>query len=214
VELAVDRLAGFDREHADGGRLRLAGVDEAGRGCWAGPVVAAAVVLPPGWCPEGLDDSKRLTPARRESLFHVLRAGALGWGACAVSADVIDRINILQASLLAMSRAVRRLAPPPEYVLVDGRQLPALPCAGQALIRGDGRSAAVAAASVIAKVLRDRLMCAWDRRLPGYGFAQHKGYGSTAHLAALRRLGPCPLHRRSYRPVALLGQGSLWNEKG
>jgi ribonuclease HII len=107
---------------------------------------------------------------------------------------------------------VARLPRPPALVLVDGLQLPALPCPGEPLVRGDGRSAAVAAASVVAKVLRDRVMCAWDRRWPGYGFARHKGYGSPAHREALARLGPCALHRRSYRPVAVLGQGTLWND--
>jgi ribonuclease HII len=212
VSSIAQQLADFDRACAGDGRLRLAGVDEAGRGCWAGPVVAAAVMLPTGWCPEKLNDSKRLTPRQRAQLFDLLRGGALAWGACAVSAATIDTLNILQATLLAMSRAVRRLPLHPELVLVDGRQLPALPCPGRALVRGDGRSAAVAAASVIAKVLRDRIMCVWDSRLPGYGFAEHKGYGSAAHQDALRRLGPCPLHRRSYRPVALLRQGTLWKD--
>ncbi len=169
-------------------------------------------MLPAGWCPENLDDSKRLAPGQRARLFELLRGGALAWGACAVSAATIDTLNILQATLLAMSRAVRRLPLLPELVLVDGRQLPVLPCPGRALVGGDGRSAAVAAASVIAKVLRDRIMCAWDRRLPGYGFADHKGYGSAAHREALRRLGACPLHRQSYRPVAILRQGTLWKD--
>ncbi|MHB8079429.1 MAG: ribonuclease HII [Candidatus Krumholzibacteriia bacterium] len=192
--------------------MRLAGVDEAGRGCWAGPVVAAAVILPSGWAPAGLDDSKRLTPARREALFEAIRAGALAWRACAVSPAEIDRLNILRATLQAMARAVARVAPAPDLVLVDGLQLPVLPCRGEALVRGDGRSAAVAAASIVAKVTRDRLMRAWDARLPGYGFAAHKGYGSAEHRAALHRLGPCPLHRRSYRPVSDLAQGLLWDD--
>lgn len=204
-------LLRFDRERSAGGRLRLAGVDEAGRGSWAGPVVAAAVVLPDGWCPPELDDSKRLSPARREHLFAEI-AGAAAWAACAVSPAEIDRHDILRATLAAMARAVARLPRSPELVLVDGLQLPPLPCPGEALVRGDGRSAAVAAASVVAKVLRDRIMCAWDRRWPGYGFARHKGYGSPAHREALIRLGPCALHRRSYRPVAALGQGALWND--
>jgi len=203
-------LASFDRERSRDGALRLAGVDEAGRGCWAGPVVAAAVVLPAGWAPDGLDDSKRLTPQRREELFAAVRGGALAWGACAVSAADIDRVDILRATLAAMARAVARLDPAPDLVLVDGLQLPPLRCHAEALVRGDGRSAAVAAASVVAKVLRDRIMGAWDRRWPAYGFARHKGYGSAEHSAALRRLGPTPLHRLTWRPVALLRQGSLF----
>ncbi len=205
-------LAGFDRERSRDGALRLAGVDEAGRGCWAGPVVAAAVILPAGWAPEGLDDSKRLAPVRRETVFEAVRTGALTWGACAVSAAEIDALNILRATLRAMSGAVARLDAVPDLVLIDGLHVPALACPAEAVVGGDARSAAVAAASVIAKVLRDRLMCAWDRRWPGYGFARHKGYGSAEHLAALRSLGPTPLHRRTWRPVACLGQGTLWNE--
>lgn len=205
-------LVGFDRERSRQGRVRVAGVDEAGRGCWAGPVVAAAVILPPDWAPAGLDDSKRLAPARREALFSDIRAGAVAWGACAVSPAEIDRSNILRATLQAMAAAVSRLAPPPELVLVDGLHLPALPCLGEAVVKGDARSASVAAASIVAKVLRDRVMAAWDRHLPGYGFARHKGYGSAEHRDALRRLGPSSLHRRSFRPVALLEQGTLWNE--
>lgn len=204
-------LASFDRERSRDGALRLAGVDEAGRGCWAGPVVAGAVVLPPGWAPAGLDDSKRLAPRRREELFAALRKGAVAWGACAVSAAEIDRLDILRATLAAMAGAVARLGAPPDLVLVDGLHVPPLGCPAEAVVRGDGRSAAVAAASIVAKVLRDRLMRAWDRRWPEYGFARHKGYGSAEHQAALRRLGPTPLHRMTWRPVALLGQGSLWN---
>ena len=191
----------------------LAGVDEAGRGCWAGPVVAAAVILPSCWGPAHLDDSKRLSATRRESLLAEIQANALCWGACAVSALTIDEENILQATLQAMSRAVRKLRPAPEVVLVDGRQVPPdLPCPAEAIVRGDGRSAAIAAASILAKVLRDRVMRAWDRFFPGYDFASNKGYGSPRHRSALGELGPCPLHRLTYRPVATCGQGRLWNE--
>ena len=198
----ADALARFDCERSQGGAVRVAGVDEAGRGCWAGPVVAAAVVLPPGWTHADLDDSKLLTAACREALFPLITAGALTWRACAVSSSEIDRLNVLEATLVAMARAVARLDPSPQLVLVDGRQLPALPCPGEAIVRGDGRSAVIAAASVVAKVLRDRIMRAWDRRLPGYGFAHNKGYGSREHRQALLQLGPTPLHRASYRPVA------------
>ncbi len=208
----VANLVRFDGDRSVDGALRLAGTDEAGRGCWAGPVVAAAVVLPAGWSPDGLDDSKRLSAARREKLYTALRAGVLDWAACAVSAGTIDQINILRASLLAMSRCVARLRDRPDLVLVDGVHLPALPCPGEAVIKGDGRSAAIAAASVLAKVLRDRIMVAADRHFPGYGFASHKGYGAATHREALHRLGPCPWHRHSFRPVSQLDQGRLWNE--
>lgn len=208
----ADALARFDCERSQGGAVRVAGVDEAGRGCWAGPVVAAAVVLPPGWTHADLDDSKRLTAACREALFPVIAASALAWRACAVSCAEIDRLNVLEATLVAMARAVARLDPAPDLVLVDGLQLPRLPCRGEAIVGADGRSAAVAAASVVAKVLRDRVMRAWDRRLPGYGFARNKGYGSREHRKALLELGPSPQHRASYRPVASLDQLSLWPE--
>ncbi len=203
-------LAGYDRERSREGRIVLAGVDEAGRGCWAGPVVAAAVVLPDDWAPDGLDDSKKLSPARREALYAEIRAHARAWSACAVSAAEIDRTNILRATLRAMARSVDRLAVEPGLVLVDGTQLPPLKVPAEALVRGDGTSAAVAAASIIAKVLRDRVMVAWDRRFPGYGFAAHKGYGAAAHRAALDRLGPCFLHRLSYEPLASRDQGRLF----
>jgi len=203
-------LASFDREKSGRGRLLLAGVDEAGRGCWAGPVVAAAVILPAGWCPEGLNDSKKLTARQREAYCDQIQASALSWGACAVSSGEIDRTDILRATLRAMAGSVARLDPGPDLVLVDGLQVPPLPCPGQSLVRGDATSAAIAAASVVAKVLRDRVMTAWDRRFPGYGFADHKGYGVAAHREALLRLGPCPLHRFSYRPVAELEQNRLF----
>jgi len=203
-------LAGFDRERSRDGLLVLGGVDEAGRGCWAGPVVAAAVVLPAGWCPAGLDDSKKLSPARREALCAEIRTGALAWAACAVSAAEIDHGNILRATLRAMARAVARLRVRPDLLLVDGRQIPVVSMPAEAIVRGDGTSAAVAAASIVAKVLRDRVMTAWERHYPGYGFAAHKGYGAAAHRQALEKLGPCPLHRVTYEPLASRGQGRLF----
>jgi ribonuclease HII len=211
---SCDRLLRFDWEASAAGSQRMAGVDEAGRGCWAGPVLAAAVILPPGWGPQGLNDSKRLSAPQREALFAEIVRHAVGWSACAVPADVIDTINILQATLQAMQRAVRRLCPAPDMVLVDGRQLPSLDCPGLALVGGDGKSATIAAASILAKVLRDRVMRVWDRHYPGYGFTSHKGYGCRRHREALIRLGPCRLHRRSYKPVAGLRQGRLWNGIG
>jgi len=211
VSAGAQRLLAFDRECDRGGELLLAGVDEAGRGCWAGPVVAGAVVLPADWCPASLDDSKKLSAGRRDVVFDEIRAGALSWGACAVSAGVIDRRNILAATLQAMAGAVSRLRLVPDLLLVDGLQVPEVPCPARALVRGDGTSAAIAAASVVAKVLRDRVMVAWDRRYPGYGFAGHKGYGAASHRRALTELGPCPLHRTSFRPMVDLAQGDLWN---
>jgi ribonuclease HII len=206
----VDSLVQFDRRKSGWGRRLLAGVDEAGRGCWAGPVVAAAVILPDGWCPPGLDDSKTLTAAKREVFYEQIQASALSWGACAVSSDEIDRTDILRATLRAMTRAVAKLDPVPDMVLVDGVQVPDLALPAEALVKGDATSAAVAAASVVAKVLRDRVMKVWDRRFPGYGFASNKGYGAPAHRRALVQLGPCPLHRFTYRPVADLDQGHLF----
>lgn len=200
----------FDRAQTSGGQVLLAGVDEAGRGAWAGPVVAAAVILPVGWCPAGLNDSKQVAARRRETLCEEIMASALCWGACAVSADVIDRINILQATLRAMAGAVARLDPAPDLVLIDGLQAPSLPMPSRTLIKGDARSAAVAAASVLAKVLRDRVMRAYHRRYPDYGFDGHVGYGAPAHRRALAALGPCPWHRLSYRPVASGRQGRLF----
>jgi len=210
VASAEQALISLDREKSRKGRLLLAGVDEAGRGCWAGPVVAAAVVLPEQWCPVGLDDSKRLTPRRRESIYEEIRASALAWGACAVSCLEIDRTDILRATLLGMTRAVARLEPAPDLVLVDGNRAPDLPYQVETLVGGDGRSACIAAASVVAKVLRDRIMVAWDRHFPAYGFARHKGYGATAHREAIARHGPCPQHRLSFRPLATLGQQTLF----
>ena len=210
LKAVAGALADYDRERSRDGRLLLGGVDEAGRGCWAGPVVAAAVVLPAGWAPAGLDDSKKLSPARREALYTEIRAGALAWTACAISAPEIDSTDILRATLRAMSRAVARLRLTPDLLLVDGNQLPAVPMPAEAIVRGDGTSAAIAAASIIAKVLRDRVMVAWDRHYPGYGFAAHKGYGAAAHREAIERLGPCVLHRYSYEPLASRGQGRLF----
>ncbi len=184
----------------------VAGVDEAGRGPWAGPVVTAAVILGPAPLPEGIDDSKKLTAARREALFEAICRDHVVAVATA-SAALIDRINIRAATLDAMARAVAGLAVAPAGVLVDGRDVPpGLACPGEALVTGDGRVAAIAAASIVAKVTRDRMMIRAGAAFPGYGFEVHMGYGVPAHRAALDRLGPCPLHRRSFRPVRdLLG---------
>ncbi|PVB63219.1 ribonuclease HII [Labrenzia sp. 011] len=193
----------LERKHAASFGGLICGVDEAGRGPWAGPVVTAAVILDYDRVPEGLNDSKKLTEATRERLFEQIVSSAHVAVASASPAS-IDRDNIRAATLSAMVRAVKGLAKPPAYVLVDGRDVPAgLRQPGQALIKGDGRCLCVAAASIVAKVTRDRMMVRLDEQLPGYGFARHKGYGVPQHQAALNRLGPCPHHRMSFRPVRL-----------
>jgi ribonuclease HII len=181
--------------------LWVAGVDEAGRGPLAGPVSAAAVILDPAWPIPGLADSKTLTPARRDALDRTIRERALAWSIAWASVEEIDRINILHASMLAMQRAVAALRIRPARVLVDGNRCPQVDCDAQAVIGGDGSVPSIGAASILAKVARDRLMCDLDRAFPGYGFAGHKGYPTRAHIKALRRLGPCPEHRRSFGPV-------------
>jgi ribonuclease HII len=184
----------------------VAGVDEAGRGPLAGPVVAAAVMLPARARFRGLDDSKRLAAADRERLARLVRRHALAVGLGWAEAAEIDALNILEATLLAMRRALLALSVPPRQVRVDGNRLPSLaglpgPPSGEAWVRGDARDGAIAAASILAKTWRDAYMAAADARYPGYGFAVHKGYGTAAHLAALAREGPCRLHRRSFEPV-------------
>lgn len=191
------------------GCARVAGVDEAGRGPLAGPVVAAAVVLPPNWLSDrlpaalrGLNDSKQLTGARREIFFAALTGcPAVQFAIAQVDAATIDRINILQATHRAMNEALAQLAPAPEHALVDGRPVKSLRLPQTAIVKGDARSYSIAAASILAKVTRDRLAAGWDRQWPQYGFAVHKGYGTPQHLEALRRHGPCPIHRRSFAPL-------------
>jgi ribonuclease HII len=179
----------------------LAGVDEVGRGPLAGSVVAAAVILDPQLPIEGLRDSKKLTSSRRETLAQLIMSRALGWAIGSASVAEIDELNILQASLLAMHRAVRALQPQPEYILVDGNRLPRWQYASEAVVRGDDRVPAIAAASILAKVNRDNALIALDSVYPGYGFASNKGYPSAAHLQALEALGVTPIHRRSFAPV-------------
>ena len=179
----------------------LAGVDEAGRGPLAGPVVAAAVILDDQQPIRGLGDSKLISPKRREQLFDEIRAKALACCIAEASVEEIDRLNILQATLLAMRRAVEGLRLVPHRVLVDGNQLPLLKMPAAAIVKGDARVPAISAASILAKVWRDRQCLALDVRYPAYGFAQHKGYPTAAHLAALRAFGACEVHRRSYAPV-------------
>ena len=191
------------------GLSRIAGVDEAGRGPLAGPVVAAAVILPPHWresglpaALRGLNDSKQLTESRREEFFAVLTAlPEIAYGIAAVESAMIDHINILQATHRAMNEALAQLQPAPEHALVDGNPVKSLRFPQTAIVKGDARSFSIAAASVLAKVTRDRMAADWDRKWPAYGFAVHKGYGTPQHLAAIREHGPCPIHRRSFAPL-------------
>ncbi len=184
----------------------VCGVDEAGRGPWAGPVSAGAVILDPARIPDGLNDSKKLTERARNALEPEIMASALAWGVGFASVDEIDELNILQATGLAMRRAVEALAIRPAHALVDGNYRFALPCPVTPVVGGDGKSLSIAAASILAKVARDRLMVEMDGVYPGYGFAGHKGYHAAVHVEALARLGPCPIHRRSWAPIrALIG---------
>ncbi|MBK8689644.1 MAG: ribonuclease HII [Betaproteobacteria bacterium] len=180
----------------------IAGIDEAGRGPLAGPVVAAAVILDPARPIAGLRDSKLLSAARRDELAVVIRARALAWSVAAADVDEIDALNILQATLLAMRRACEDLDVVPDEAWVDGDRCPALACPARAIVKGDRDVAAISAASILAKTARDALLVELDRVYPAYGFARHKGYGTAEHLAALAALGPCPAHRRSFAPVA------------
>jgi ribonuclease HII len=185
----------------DWGGPAIAGVDEVGRGPLAGEVVAAAVILDPLRPIAGLRDSKKLSASRRETLAPLIRERALAWSIASASVAEIDELNILQASLLAMHRAVMALDPQPSYVLVDGNRLPRWQYAAQAVVRGDARVEAIAAASILAKVHRDKALFELETLYPGYGFAAHKGYPTAAHLQALQTLGVTPVHRRSFAPV-------------
>jgi ribonuclease HII len=184
----------------------VAGVDEVGVGCLAGPVVAAAVVFPPGSGLSGVDDSKRVPPARRVELAARIRESALACAVARVEPEEIDRLNIYHAALEAMRRAVLALTHPPEHVLVDGRNIPGIPVAQERVVGGDARCHAIAAASILAKTARDEMMVRFDTVFPGYGFASHKGYSTEEHREAIRALGPCPIHRRSF---TLHAQGKL-----
>jgi ribonuclease HII len=188
-------------EHELTGGCRAAGTDEAGAGPLAGPVVAAAVILDPARPILGLNDSKKLSEAKREELFPLIRERALAFAIVEISVEEIDRLNIFNACLLGMRRAIEQLNPAPDMVLADARRIPGLRIEQRAIIKGDARCASIAAASILAKVHRDRVMTAIDAVYPGYGFAKHKGYGAPEHLEALRRLGPTPYHRRSFAPV-------------
>ncbi|MEP7206912.1 MAG: ribonuclease HII [Casimicrobiaceae bacterium] len=181
--------------------MLIVGVDEAGRGPLAGPVVAGAVVLDPGRRIKGLRDSKILAASARERLADLIRRHAIAWSVGVAEVDEIDRINILQATMLAMRRAVEALGIEPNEALVDGDRCPALSCPAYPIVKGDRDVAVIAAASIIAKTTRDAMLVVLDARFPGYGFADNKGYGTPDHIAALNRNGPCPAHRRSFAPV-------------
>jgi ribonuclease HII len=206
----IDRFE-FERVLWSRGMIRVAGVDEAGRGPLAGPVVAAAVILPAKWAEsglphelDGLNDSKQLSPAQRERFFTFLTGcDEVEFAIAQIDSPQIDEINILRATHQAMNAALAKLNPQPQHALVDGRPVRTMRVAQTAIIRGDARSYSIAAASVLAKVTRDRLMLEFDRQWPAYGFAEHKGYGTARHLAAIAAHGPCPIHRKSFAPLKL-----------
>ena len=182
----------------------ICGIDEAGRGPLAGPVVAAAVILDNSYQINGLNDSKQLTERRRDALAPLIRERALAWGIGIATVEEIDAVNIRQANFLAMQRAVAQLAVTPTLALVDGNDPPPIPCRVTCLVGGDALEPAISAASILAKTTRDAMIVELCGQYPGYGFSKHKGYGSAAHMEALRRLGPCPAHRRTFAPVRAL----------
>lgn len=199
----------YERKLWRAGLRAVAGVDEAGVGPMAGPVVAAAVIFAPEHHIKGVHDSKQLSAERREELIGLIRGGALAVGVGVADVEEIDRMNIYWATMRASARALEAMGCPPEHVLVDGREIPRLPFPQTRIVGGDRKSFCIAAASIVAKVTRDRMMLEYEARWPGYGFAQHKGYCTAEHMAALRRLGPSPIHRRSYAPVRAVAQMSL-----
>ena len=207
-EQRAESLLKRERELWTSGMTRVAGVDEVGVGPLAGPVVAAAVIFEPGSKILGVDDSKKLSPERRGALAVEIRRLAAAWAVVRVEPEEIDRINVLQASLTAMRRAVLELDPLPEHVLVDGRTIPQLAIPQETWIKGDARCFAIAAASILAKTSRDAVMVGYDDEFPGYGFSSHKGYPTAAHREAIRRLGPSSIHRRSF---TLLPRKSLFD---
>lgn len=188
----------IEREYAEKGYRLICGADEAGAGPLAGAVYAAAVILPPGLEIEGLNDSKKLTEKKRESLFPVIQEKAVAWAIRRIEAEEIDEINILAARLKAMDQCIQALEPKPDFALIDGNRDKGIRCPHITVIQGDSLSANIAAASILAKVSRDRYMIEMDALYPQYGFAKHKGYPTKAHYAALREYGPCPIHRRTF----------------
>ena len=195
----------YERNAAQQGYTAVCGIDEAGRGPLAGPVYAAAVILPDGLEIPGLNDSKKLTEKKRETLFDEICQKAVAYGIGCASEQEIDEINILQATYLAMRRAVEQLSVPADYALVDGNRMPPLAIPGETVVKGDAKSASIAAASILAKVSRDRVMLLMDPVYPQYQFAKHKGYGTKVHREALLTYGPCPIHRKTFL-TKILGQ--------
>lgn len=188
----------LERELFSQGYGTLCGVDEAGAGPLAGRVYAAAVILPPGWDHPYLNDSKRVTPRRRDLLYEAITQEALAWSVAWAEPEEIDAINILQARMLAMERAIQGLSIPPDLALIDGNRSQGITTPNQTVVKGDSKSASIAAASILAKVCRDRYMVEMDRQYPQYGFAQHKGYPTKLHYERLRQYGPCPIHRKTF----------------
>jgi len=193
----------------------IAGIDEAGRGPLAGPVVAAACVLPQGTLIEGVDDSKKLLPSERFKAFQkIISLSNVDYGIGVIDALIIDQVNILQATFMAMMAAVSRLSQPPDYILVDGNKMPSKDIPGDAVVKGDSLSQSIAAASIIAKVTRDQLMCVFHEKWPEYGFKTHKGYATREHLLAIQKYGPCEIHRKSFEPIKSINENSFFNPKG
>lgn len=201
-------LWAYESALAEEGYRLVCGVDEAGRGPLAGPVCAAAVILPLGFVIDGLNDSKKLTAKRREALYPVIVENALTYGIAFASVAEIEEVNILNATYLAMNRAIGQLSPPPELSLIDGNRNKGIAFPSRPVVHGDASCASIAAASVLAKVTRDRLMIALDKQYPQYGFARHKGYGTDAHYAALRACGPCEIHRPSFLKKLFVEDGT------
>ncbi len=203
----LDGMWEFERKAAEQGFRCIAGLDEAGRGPWAGPVAAAAVVLPPDFYLPGVDDSKKLSDKKRTELARDIQKLALDWSVALVAPGKIDEINILEATRLAMTRAVETLVQQPDYLLLDAIRLPKVALPQEDIIKGDQKSISIACASILAKVTRDRVMEQYDVLYPGYGFVKHKGYGTKQHQEALKKWGVSPIHRRSYRPVREILEG-------
>jgi len=201
----------FEKRRRAGGYALIAGIDEAGRGPLAGPVSAAAVILPDDFTHDILNDSKKLTKKRREALYGELTSrDDVLWSLAYAEVEEIEQLNILKATHLAMARAAQALGKKPDFCLIDGLPVPQFPLPSEGIVKGDGKSLSIAAASIIAKVSRDRRMCAYAKQYPEYGFEKHKGYGTKQHLAALSEHGPCPIHRKTFAPVAnLIAQMNL-----
>lgn len=205
LQASSDKTAWEKAVRAMGYKL-VAGTDEAGRGAWAGPVVAAAVIFDESINIPEIDDSKKLTPQERDSLFDLIKAQAVSFGVGIVSNNIIDEINILQASLMAMHQAIMQLKPQPDFVIVDGNAAIKMAIPQRPLIKGDSLSVSVGAASILAKVTRDRLMCDLEKTHPQFQFSRHKGYGTKLHQDEIKKFGPLPIHRHSFKPLKLLRQ--------